>query len=124
MIKRKLATIESTGKLSALGGLLGPINTPSYFEINIIINLINSGKIVYEVNPSDMSQKIRLTRENVLRDNFNQKINTQKHTECIKSSDVGLTKVNIKPSGVTLNISDNKSKSSIVFDDFISNINS
>ena len=66
----KLVTIESIGKIHSLGGLNGPITTPTKIKIETIIELINSGKVVYEVNPTNLKDKIRLTRLNVYKNNF------------------------------------------------------
>lgn len=70
MADSKLVTIESYGSIDVLGGLIGPITTPCNLDINTIVLLINSGKIVYEVNPKKTNEKIRLTRLNVRSNNF------------------------------------------------------
>lgn len=66
MARKKLVTIDSYGKLEALGGLCGPITSPCYLDINVVIQLINAGKVVFEVNPVDIHDKTRLTYKNVL----------------------------------------------------------
>ena len=70
MINSKLVTIESSGKIGVLGGLIGPITTPCRLRIDVLISLINTGKVVYEVNPANVKEKIRLTRLNVRKENF------------------------------------------------------
>ena len=70
MSTTKLVTIESAGKISILGGIQGPITNPCRLSTDSIIELINSGKIVYEVNPKNSKEKIRLTRLNVYKTNF------------------------------------------------------
>lgn len=81
MAKTKLVTVESSGIIPILGGLMGPISSPCRIEVDILISLINSGKIVYEVNPKNIKEKIRLTRMNVLNDNFINKPIVKKDTE-------------------------------------------
>ena len=86
MIKSKLVTVESHGKLPQLGGIHGPIITPNYISINIIISLINAGKTVYEVNPANHHDRIRLTRLNATHQNFQQlPTNPIKNTNISKS---------------------------------------
>lgn len=73
-ITSKLVTIESPGKIPTLGDIVGPIRTPSRLSIDTIIELINAGKVVYEVNPKNINEKVRLSRLNVYKTNFNSTI--------------------------------------------------
>ena len=91
MNRTKLVTIETSGKIRELGGITGPITTPCKLDMNIIISLINSGKVVYEVNPENKTEKVRLTRSNLSGDNFvkpepikkvYQKVETKPETKC------------------------------------------
>ena len=59
MIKSKYVTIESPGKIPQIGGLTGPITTPSYLDISFIISLINAGKVAME-NPCDYEARATL----------------------------------------------------------------
>lgn len=94
MARTKYVTIESSGKIHALGGLVGPITTPCYLDIGIIISLINSGIVVYEVNPSNIKDKTRLNRMNVLNNIYTYKTNnTLKTSTTIKVSNVGISSV-------------------------------
>lgn len=94
MAQTKYVTVASMGKLAALGGLLGPITTPCHLDISVIIALINDGKVVYEVNPANISDRVRLTRANVLASNFNKAVVLPKKPE------VKPTKVEVKPQPV------------------------
>lgn len=78
MARTKFVTIESPGKIGVLGGILGPIKTPFYLDIATIITLINAGKKVYEVNPTDVKDKTLLTRHNALHEIYS---NTPKKSE-------------------------------------------
>ena len=119
MPRTKLVTIESPGKLTALGGILGPITTPCYLDMNIIINLINSGKAVYEVNPKNFKEKTRLTRMNVLNNIYDYSIINKKNT--IKATDVGLSSVTVEPSTVKTTIIPESGECMIGTDIFMSN---
>ena len=66
----KLVTIESAGPIKMMGDINGPIKTPCSVSTNVIIDLLNSGKVVYEVNPKNHVEKIRLTRLNLHSNNF------------------------------------------------------
>lgn len=67
---KKLVVIMSGGPIAALGGINGPITTPTWISTTDVIRLINSGSVVYEVNPADPSKKVKLTRLNVSMKNF------------------------------------------------------
>lgn len=66
----KLVTIESGGPIRVMGGISGPIKTPTSLSTTAIISLINDNMVVYEVNPKNYNEKIRLTRLNINSDNF------------------------------------------------------
>ena len=66
----KLVVIESPGPIKLLGDIMGPIKTPCSISTNVIIDLINSGKVVYEVNPKNHNERVRLTRLNTNTNNF------------------------------------------------------
>ena len=66
----KLVVIGTTGPIPELGGISGPISSPSRVEVSTLIRMVNARRVVYEVNPKDYDQKVRLTVSNVTRDNF------------------------------------------------------
>lgn len=84
----KLVIIESAGPIEALGGISGPIKTPSSLSTNVISDLINSGKVVYEINPRNYNEKVKLTRLNVNTNNFqsNVKKTVENKREIIKQN--------------------------------------
>ena len=103
MSRTKFVTIESYGPLRVLGGIMGPITSPCYLDISVIISLINSGKIVYEVNPKNTKEKVRLTIDNVLKYNFDFKVikeNTNSKTTTPKKSNMVVSKPQVKPNEV------------------------
>lgn len=126
MARTKFVTIESYGPIPALGGILGPITSPSYIDINVIISLINSGKVIYEVNPKNIKEKIRLTRDNVLKYNFNTTVKPEKISNVIKNTvvkpvdNIGLNNQLINDSSVITTITESKPEK-IGIDLFISN---
>lgn len=61
---KKFIIIKSSGHIHALGGVVGPVNTPFLCSIQKIFNMINTGIEVYEVL-EDKSQLL------VTLDNYN-----------------------------------------------------
>ena len=124
MARTKYVTIESPGKLPILGGITGPIKTPCYLDIDIIVKLINMGKLVYEVNPSNIKDKTKLNRSNVLTTIYNypvRKSTPSKQANTIKVSDVGLSKAVTTPSTVETTVSSETGESIITADIFKNN---
>ena len=119
--RTKYVTIESPGKIPALGGLLGPITTPCYLDIDIIIGLINSGKAVYEVNPCNIKEKTRLSRMNVLKYIYKYPTRNQYKTNSVKASDVGMSPTSVDPSTVKTTIVSETGEGMISTDIFVSN---
>lgn len=68
----KLVVIDSMGSIEELGGISGPIINPTRLPVSIITKLITSRKKVFEVNPANLSERIRLTMQNVRTVNFKQ----------------------------------------------------
>lgn len=70
MAKTKLCIITTCAELPIMGGIHGPLHTPSPLTYREIITLINNGIDVYEVNPKNRSQKVKLTSFNAVKENF------------------------------------------------------
>ena len=68
--KGKLVTVETNGTLVELGGISGPIINPCFIDETTIIRMVGNNKKVYEVNPANHAQKVRLNLKNVKTDNF------------------------------------------------------
>ena len=76
-IVSKKVRIPSAGILNALGGISGPINTPSFLGIKYIENLLVSGKEVIEVLPD--GTEVKLDFKNFDKDNTKKiKVETKK----------------------------------------------
>ena len=115
MTRKKFVTIETPGKISELGGIIGPIKTPSYMDLDVIISLINSGKVVYEVNPTNVKDRVRLTRSNVLKHHYIQPSVTQKRATVVKHVE------HVSPSNINTNIQKETKNSMVEIDVFTSN---
>lgn len=87
-IKEKLCVIQYNGVIKELGGISGPILSPHKYPINKVISMVNSGIPVYEVNPYDRNDRIRLTRSTVKSVNFpliRKKINNESNKSSVQS---------------------------------------
>lgn len=84
--KTKLIIVESNGTIGELGGISGPILNPFEVPLSVIVRMINSHKHVYEVNPDNRNERVRLTLQNVRRDNFVQATVVQKNASVQKKS--------------------------------------
>ena len=121
MARTKLVTVESAGKLAALNGLLGPITTPTVLDVNIIISLINSGKVVYEVNPRNVKEKIRLDRVNVLKANFNSQIKNNDKKEEKSKINTPINTVKVNDQSLQQNVMKEATKGMVGVDTFFTN---
>ncbi len=67
---KKLITVLSGGPLPELHFITGPVFHPWYVDKTTVIQLVNNGRIVFEVNPQNRSERIKLTPKNMRLDNF------------------------------------------------------
>lgn len=68
--KKKLCLVKTNGRLPELGNIAGPILSPCKINLRTVINMVQNGKVVYEVNPKNHSQQVLLTIQNVQKNNF------------------------------------------------------
>ena len=68
--KTKFVTIETNGHISELGGIAGPILHPCLVDLDLVIQMVNNRKKVYEVNPNNPNEKVLLSLRNVRNENF------------------------------------------------------
>ena len=72
MAERKLVIVKTSGMLPEIN-LYGPILTPTKLPIDSIIKMVSNGKSVYECypnDPSDKSKRVKLTLDNIKKNNF------------------------------------------------------
>lgn len=67
---RKLVTVETYGTLTELGGISGPILNPCFMDIKTIMVLVTNRRKVFECNPANTDDRIKLTTKNVRTQNF------------------------------------------------------
>lgn len=68
--KKKLCMIKTNGPIAELGGITGPILYPCRIDMRKVINMVQHGIRVIEVNPKNQSETVQLTIQNVTKDNF------------------------------------------------------
>lgn len=74
MAERKLVVVKDSGILHELGGIGGPILTPTRIPIEIILKMINNKRNVFECYPNDPRNEslwVKLTNANYKSSNFN-----------------------------------------------------
>lgn len=76
---KKMVVIKSSGVIPSLGGISGPITSPTWIATPDVIRLINDGAVVYEVNPSNPAETVKLNRLNVSTNNFKEAVIASKN---------------------------------------------
>lgn len=61
----KLYTVASNGPISCLADIQGPLTTPTKMEFIDVLNMVKKGYVVYEHNPADLTEKVRVTINNI-----------------------------------------------------------
>lgn len=67
---RKLYTIETNGPIRGLDGITGPLTTPTMLETDDVIKMLRQKYVIYQHNPVDLKEKVRVTLTNVQSINF------------------------------------------------------
>ena len=65
MEKRELYTIKSARPIECLGGIQGPLTTPTSIKFNDVLGMVRKGYEVYKHNPHDLKEKVRVTLTNI-----------------------------------------------------------
>ena len=78
MAKEKLCVVLADGRIPELGGIIGPVAVPTKIAYSSIVSMLNRGLPVYEVNPKNVIERVRLTFRNVNAVNFMKKVRKSK----------------------------------------------
>lgn len=62
--KENLYTVLDARKIDCLGGICGPIQHPSPIKESDVINLVRNGFTLYQHNPHNLCEKVKVTRTN------------------------------------------------------------
>ena len=68
--KRKLCRVATNGPIPELGGIAGPVKGPTMIDMRTVVNMVQHGRVVYEINPKNYKEEVRLTIRNVNQNNF------------------------------------------------------
>lgn len=68
--EKKLVVVRSGGPLMELGGITGPILNPSLIDVNIIGEMIQRNRLIFECNPLNPNERIKLNTSNWSKSNF------------------------------------------------------
>ena len=61
----KLYTITTPKKIIGMADIMGPLTTPSEIEFNNVLEMVRLGYDIYQVNPYDHNEKIKVTLSNI-----------------------------------------------------------
>lgn len=64
-INTKMYIITTAKEIPCLGGITGPITTPVKLELSELIWLLNNGFTVYQCNPFDSNERVKVDRMNM-----------------------------------------------------------
>lgn len=65
--------IATTGEIPLLGNISGPITTPIELSIADVVKLLNAGVSLYQTNPLDKNDKVKVTFDNYTTITFKRK---------------------------------------------------
>ena len=61
----KLYTVASTKPIYGMGKIQGPLTTPSKIDFADVLEMVRKGYDIYQVNPVDHSEKVKVTISNI-----------------------------------------------------------
>ena len=68
--ERRLVVVKTSGVLPELGFITGPVLMPWYVPMSKLVQLVNNGRDVWEVNPDNKAERVKLTIKNLKTSNF------------------------------------------------------
>ena len=118
---KKLYTFEGPVRIPSLG-ILGPIKTPYEANQGDVVKVVRSGGTVYMHNPYDLSDKVKVTVQNINTIEFTPPVVTKSISNEIKSIDVVEKKDNNNKSSKKNRFEKrDKKDDQIVTSDFVTN---
>lgn len=87
-MQKKLILVKSLEAIPEIGGLTGPITTPIWVDVEKIFSMVKRGIKVVEVNSSNRSVQVELTKDNVYSDNFEVQYSIKKTTPVVETTKV------------------------------------
>ena len=60
-----LYTVESNREILGLGGIYGPLSEPTAIPYNDVLQMVRLGYKIYQVNPKDPTEKVKVTIKNI-----------------------------------------------------------
>ena len=65
MSESRLYTIGTASPIEALGNIVGPLTVPTKIDHNSIVKMLKNGYVIYQHNPYDLTEKVRVTKMNI-----------------------------------------------------------
>ena len=64
-MKNKFYTINSPREIYGMDGIVGPMTTPTALSFEDVLCMVRKGYEVYEHNPHELSEKVRVNIDNI-----------------------------------------------------------
>ena len=61
----KKYTVETAGPIPCLDNIVGPLTTPTVMDHGSVLKMLNKGYVIYQHNPLNLSEKVRVTKKNI-----------------------------------------------------------
>lgn len=61
----RLCSVETNGPIKEMGNITGPVRK-CRLDLPKILSMINNGHVIYELNPENLNEKVRLTLTNAI----------------------------------------------------------
>ena len=119
--KRKLCIVKTNGPIVEMGNINGPVLTPCRINLDVLARMVGNGKVIYEINPKNQDEQVKLTVHNVLSDNFatkeeimqkaaEQSVTVSNQTEQSSASEA---KEDVKTDPTTVNVVDKETNTTV-----------
>lgn len=80
----RICSVETNGPIKELGNITGPIRK-CRLPLPKVVSMINNGHVIYELNPKNLSERVRLTLTNVTPSPFSEEVYIDKKIEINKN---------------------------------------
>ena len=112
-MKANLYTVADPRPIAYLDGISGPITHPTYIEEDVVIKMVRDGFTVYQHNPYNHNEKVKVTRMNFNSINFKtsrveglkrRALNAEIRMEAVKKGNKSSDKLSAKKEESTIKV--------------------
>ena len=62
----KKYTVATAGPIPCLDNIVGPLTTPTVMDHASVLKMLNKGYVIYQHNPLNLSEKVLVTKKNLM----------------------------------------------------------